>query len=139
MQQDIRWIQRLDNFSRALAQLDSAVALMNQRSLSDLEKQGVIQAFEFSYELAWNLLKDYLAWQGVENITGSRDAIKQSFNRGLVSDGHAWMAMLQDRNRTAHTYNEQTANEIIANVRSRYVQQLDALRDLFVKIKNEQR
>lgn len=86
---DIRWIQRLQNFSKALAQLDEAVTLMRERTLSNLERQGVIQTFEYSYELGWSTLKDYLVWQGTESIVGSRDTIREAFSLGLVDDGEA--------------------------------------------------
>jgi len=123
---DIRWQQRLHNFRKALAQLDEAVALMHQRELSRLEKQGVIQAFEFSYELGWNTLKDFLIWQGIEGITGSRDTIREAFSTGLVDDGQAWMNMLLDRNRSSHTYNEQVAEAILRNIRLHHHPQLKA-------------
>jgi len=115
-----RWLQRLDNYKRAHAQLDNAVELMRTRELSDLEKQGVIQAFEFTWELAWNLLKDYLNWQGETEITGARDAIRESFKRGLIEEGQVWMFMLNDRNRTSHTYNESTMREILAGIEEKY-------------------
>ncbi|WP_136064809.1 nucleotidyltransferase substrate binding protein [Modicisalibacter radicis] len=124
---DIRWIQRLQNFSKALAQLDEAVTLMRERTLSNLERQGVIQAFEYSYELGWNTLKDYLVWQGIESIVGSRDTIREAFALGLVEDGDAWMAMLVDRNRTSHTYNEKTAQDILDNIEQSHHTQLMAL------------
>lgn len=90
--QDIRWQQRLANYDRALGRLTAAVELSHQRPLTDLEKQGLIQAFEFTHELAWNVMKDYLTWQGTVDITGSRDATRESFSRGLVQDGEGWMA-----------------------------------------------
>lgn len=114
---DVRWQQRLTNFNKALAQLDDAVELMQQRELTKLENQGVIQCFEYCYELGWNSLKDYLVWQGFEGITGSRDTIREAFSTGLIEDGHGWMQMLTDRNRTSHTYNEETAAAILANIR----------------------
>ena len=126
-----RWIQRFDNYKRAQSQLDAAVQLMRQRDLSNLEKQGVIQAFEFTWELAWNLLKDYLNWQGETEITGARDAIKESFKRGLIEEGQIWMAMLQDRNRTSHTYNESIMREILASIDASYQPQLAAMRKRF--------
>ncbi|XKH61523.1 nucleotidyltransferase substrate binding protein [Halomonas sediminis] len=137
-EQDIRWQQRFANFKNAHAQLASALALMEQRSLSDLEKQGLIQAFKFTYELAWNLLRDYLIWQGAATIAGSRDAIREAFKRELISDGHAWMAMLQDRNRTVHTYNEATANEILAHLSQRYAALFRELRETFAELNSEQ-
>lgn len=117
---DIRWQQRLANFRKALLQLDEAMQLMQQRDLSKLEKQGVIQGFEYSYELGWNTLKDFLVWQGIEGIVGSRDTIREAYSKGLVSDGQGWMRMLTDRNRTSHTYNEETAEAILSNIRQQH-------------------
>ncbi|MCG7598628.1 nucleotidyltransferase substrate binding protein [Halomonas sp. McH1-25] len=124
---DIRWLQRFSNFGKALSQLDEAVATMRQRELSNLEKQGVIQAFEYTYELGWNTLKDYLQWQGIESIVGSRDTIRQAFSLGLIEDGEAWMTMLVDRNRTSDTYNEKTAQDILHNIEQSHHRQLMAL------------
>ena len=114
--QDIRWQQRFDNYQKALVQLEDAVALARIRQLSNLETQGLIQAFEFTYELGWNTLKDYLAYQGIQNIIGSRDTIREAFNRELIDDGEAWMDMLIDRNKTSHTYNEEIAEEIFCKI-----------------------
>ena len=131
MSQDVRWKQRFDNYNKALRQLSSAVELMRQRDLSELEKQGLIQSFEYTYELGWNMLKDYLGWQGIDGIVGSRDAIRESFKRGLVADGSVWMAMLQDRNRTTHTYNEKTAQSIITHIDEQYFSAFCALQEKF--------
>jgi len=130
MNTDIRWKQRFSNYTKALSQLDSAIRLMRERDLSDLEKQGLIQAFEMTYELAWKTLKDYLQWQGIKEITGSRDTIREAFSNGLVKDGDAWMNMMIDRNKTTHTYNEKTAKEIITNINQNY-------RDRFFELKNK--
>ena len=135
MENDIRWVQRFDNYKKGLLQLSEAVVLMSQRDLSNLEKQGLVQAFEFTYELGWNLLKDYLQWQGFDNIVGSRDTIRQSYKNGLISDGQLWMAMLQDRNRTVHTYNEETTNAIIEAVQHSYIEAFEALKQRFDAIK----
>ncbi|MFL9811803.1 nucleotidyltransferase substrate binding protein [Stutzerimonas sp. VN223-3] len=127
--QDIRWQQRLANYNRALAQLTNAVQLAQTRPLSELEKQGMIQAFEFVFELAWNLMKDYFLYQGNPAITGSRDAIRTAFKQGLIVDGEGWMEMIKSRNQTAHTYNESIANEIAGNITTLYhrlFQQLQA-------------
>ncbi|AHL76122.1 nucleotidyltransferase [Stutzerimonas stutzeri] len=114
---DVHWQRRLSSFHKVLLQLDGAIELMQQRELSKLEKQGVIQRFEYCYELGWNTLKDFLVWQGIDGIVGSRDTIREAFSQGLIGDGHAWMQMLTDRNRTSHTYNEETAEAILANIR----------------------
>ena len=110
----------MSNFEKAYRQLDEAVALSQTRALSELEKQGVIQAFEYTYELAWNVIRDYFRWQGNSDITGSRDAIREAFANGLVEEGEQWMQMLKDRNRTSHTYNEETAREILKNILELY-------------------
>jgi nucleotidyltransferase substrate binding protein (TIGR01987 family) len=125
--QDIRWQQRFSNYRKALRQLGDAVELRRQRPLSDLEKQGLIQSFEYTYELGWNTLKDYLTFQGITDMTGARDVIRQSFRRELLSDGEGWMAMLADRNLTSHTYNEDTATEIVQRICDRYYDILLAL------------
>ncbi len=118
---DIRWQQRFSNFTKALSQLTDANELSKQRPLSRLEKQGLIQAFEFTYELAWNTLKDYLSFQGIPDLIGSRDTTREAFAHKLVADGDGWMMMLADRNRTSHTYNEATAEDIVQHIHTRYV------------------
>ena len=115
-----RWVQRLENYTQAFAQLNLAVALSKQRSLSDLEKQGLIQAFEFTHELAWNVIKDYFTYQGNPNITGSRDAVREAFNRGLIDDGEGWIEMIKSRNQTSHTYNLSIANDIVDKIINHY-------------------
>lgn len=110
--QDSRWQQRLANFGRALAQLERAVVLSNERTLSELETQGLIQAFEFTHELAWKTMKDYFEYQGNTAITGPRDATREAFKYGLIADGEGWISMIASRNKTSHTYDEATAQEI---------------------------
>lgn len=112
MDQDIRWKQRFENFQKALNQLKSAVEIAHERDLSNLEEQGLIQAFEFTHELAWNVMKDYFFFQGNSSITGSRDATREAFRVGLVMNGENWMEMIKSRNQTSHTYNQEIAEEI---------------------------
>jgi nucleotidyltransferase substrate binding protein (TIGR01987 family) len=118
---DGRWKQRFENFQKALAQLDEADGLSRQRPLSRLENQGLIQAFEFTYELAWNTLRDFLTFQGVAGLIGSRDTAREAFKRQLISDDEGWMMMLNDRNRSSHTYNQKTADDIVEHIHGRYV------------------
>lgn len=124
---DIRWHQRLDNFSSALSQLENAVKLSQERTLTDLEKQGLIQEFEFTHELAWNLLKDYFAYQGNVSITGSRDAAREAFSKGLIQNGNSWMEMIQSRNKTSHTYNKSVSEEITKKITELYYPEFRAL------------
>lgn len=127
MDQDIRWVQRLDSFSTALSSLRSAVELSRQRELSELEQQGLIQAFEFTHELAWNLLKDFLENRGTAGIYGSRDAVREAFKRGLIKNGEVWMRMIVSRNQSSHTYRRSTADEIARLVRTLYIDEFEIL------------
>ena len=119
---DTRWKQRFENYLNAFTQFDNAVKLAQQRQLTDLEQQGIIQAFEFTHELAWNVLRDYLSYQGISGLIGSRDACREAFQKGLITDGDGWMEMIASRNLTSHTYNKKIAEAIISNIRSRYHQ-----------------
>jgi nucleotidyltransferase substrate binding protein (TIGR01987 family) len=114
---DIRWQQRFANFRKALARLRKFV---DKGDLSELEEQGAIQAFEYTYELAWLVLKDFLEYQGQTDIYGSRDAIKKAFRSGLIEDGEAWMDAYISRTKTSHTYNERTAREVADAILNRY-------------------
>ena len=126
---DVRWLQRLDNYGRALATLQRAVALAQERALSELEEQGLIQAFEFSHELSWLLLKDFLVDQGVSGISGSRDAVREAVVRELLPPGSeaTWMAMIRSRNLTSHTYNPALAREIATLIVESYAPALQEL------------
>ena len=98
---DIRWQQRLDHYKKALRQLESSVELSRRRPLSELEKLGLIKAFEFTYELAWNVMKDYFEYQGTTSLMGARDAVREAFQKGMIADGEGWMEMIQSRNQTS--------------------------------------
>jgi len=110
--QDIRWKQRFKHFQQAYAQLENAVSLSRQRPLSELEEQGLIQAFEYTHELAWNVLKDFLEEQGLQDLYGSKDTSREAFRRGLIENGDIWMDMVKSRNLTSHTYNRNNAQMI---------------------------
>ena len=120
MGQDIRWKQRLTNYTRAFQSLTEAVELSQQRGLSALEQQGLIQSFEFTHELAWKMLKDYLEYQGVSNIIGSRDASRVAFQNALIQDGEVWMQMIAARNQTSHTYNLKIAQSVVESILNRF-------------------
>lgn len=114
---DIRWEQRFANFRKALSQLRKFI---DKGDLSELEQQGLIKAFEYTFELAWNSLKDFLEYRGQNEIFGSRDAIRKAFELGLVEDGEGWMDMLKSRNLTSHSYNEEVAEAICRAVLHNY-------------------
>jgi len=110
---DVRWHQRFNNYNKALSQLSKFI---NKGQLNEFEEQGLIKSFEYTYELAWNTIKDFYEGQGETGIQGSLDAIRMAYNRGLIENGDKWMNMVQSRIRTAHTYNEETADEIAAEI-----------------------
>lgn len=127
---DVRWLQRLENYERALATLERALNLAASRPLSELEQQGLIQAFEFTHELSWLLLKDFLVDQGVSGISGSIDALRQAVVRELLAPGmeSTWMVMIRNRNLTSHTYNPALAEEITQLIVTQYCKELQSLR-----------
>ena len=131
---DIRWIQRFKHFSKALRQLTKFI---EKGVLNELEKQGIIQSFEYTYELAWNTLKDYFESQGETNIHGSRDAFRLAFKRGLIEDGEIWMHMIESRILTSHTYNEEVAEIVADDIVNRYFLEFVALRATIESLKKE--
>ena len=130
--EDIRWIQRLGNFRKTLADLKEAVDTAKNRELNKLEKQGLIQSFEYTYELAWNTVKDFYTEQGETGIQGSRDAFRMAFNRGLVSNGEIFMETIKSRQKTSHSYNEETAEEILNAVIHDYYKAFNDLADTLI-------
>jgi nucleotidyltransferase substrate binding protein (TIGR01987 family) len=102
-----------------------------------LENQGLIKAFEFTHELSWNLLKDYFDYQGTVGINGSRDAAREAFSKGLLTDGEAWMEMIKSRNQTSHTYNKKVADEIVGKILESYFGQFTSLLSKMREISNQ--
>ncbi len=125
MLEDIRWQQRFSNYRKALTQLES---FLEPPSLNEREQQGLIKAFEYPFELAWNTLRDLLRSQGDASLLGSRDTLREAFRLGLIEDGEAWMLMIQDRNLTSHTYNRSTADAIAAHILDSYLPCFQQLR-----------
>lgn len=139
MAEDIRWKQRLDNYLRAFETLRRAVDLARQRNLSELEQQGLIQGFEFTHELAWNVLKDYLEESGISGIIGSKGATREAFKNGLIHDGEAWMEMIKSRNLSSHTYNQDTAEEMVSNILARFYPAFEQLAASFSALAEQSR
>lgn len=130
MEKDIRWEQRFSNYIKAVDKLSQSVkyiqenftseASLEDEILDEMIKEGIIQRFEYTHELAWNVMKDYAEYQGNSNIGGSRDASREAFQLKLITNGHLWMDMITSRNKTSHTYNEETANEIYNKILKEY-------------------
>ncbi|TDK45381.1 nucleotidyltransferase substrate binding protein [Algoriphagus formosus] len=126
--EDIRWKQRFSNFSKVIGHLDKALQIPNPDLV---QKAGIIQFFEMSFELAWNMVKDYLEEQGFVDIRSPRGALKKAFEVNLIENGHDWMDLLQDRNLTAHTYDEQKATEMEKLIQEKYFPILNQLHHNF--------
>ena len=135
--QAVRWVQRANSFERAFARLKTAVKLAEQRELSDLEAQGLIQRFEYTHELAWKTLKNFLEAQGTLNLYGSRDTTREAFRNGLIENGEVWMDMIDKRNLTSHTYDEETAAQVVMTVRNVYFTEFERLLIRLQQLKSE--
>lgn len=121
---DIRWLQRFSNLKKAFNQLEKFIS---HKDLNEMEEQGLIKAFEYTYELSWKSLQDLLKEIGYENIVGPKPVIEQCFKIGIIEDGKAWMKMHQSRNLTSHTYDEQTAEEILNGIKDQYFELFEKL------------
>ena len=130
---DIRWQQRFQNFSRAFILLRSAFEDRPLAQLSDLEQEGVIQRFEYSYELAWKTMKDYLEENGViiTPVT-PRNVIKEAFAAGMIENGQVWIDMMLHRNLLAHTYDFSKFKEVLKAIDKHYLAALSMIYDWFI-------
>lgn len=136
--ENFRWKYRFNSFKKAFKKLEEGIELASKQPLLDIEKQGLIKAFEFTHELAGNLLKDFLESKGIQNLFGSKDTIRESFRQGLIKKGDVWMAMIKDRNLTSHIYNEQISSEIVKSIINIYFLELKELQTTFEQFKNEE-
>jgi len=147
---DIRWEQRFSNFNKALKKLEEAVKRIKKdypidkegnidedKFLDDILKEGLIQRFEYTHELAWNVMKDFLSNAGNTNIFGSKDATREAFASGLIQDGELWMDMIKSRNKTSHTYNEETADDIFLKIMNQYIHQFIQFGDKMEGLRNQ--
>ena len=132
--QDIRWRQRFQNFEKSFSYLEQAIDIEDPEIV---QRAGLIQFFEMTFELAWKMLKDYLEAQGFLDINSPRAVLKKAFEIGLINDGHQWLQSLQDRNLTSHTYNEEIAVEIETTIRQTYYPLLRQLHQTFKELTNE--
>jgi nucleotidyltransferase substrate binding protein (TIGR01987 family) len=132
--EDIRWKQRFDNYLKAFQTLVDAVELSRTRQLSKLEQQGLIQSFEFTHELAWNVLKDYLHDKGIAGLIGSKDATRAAFKNGLIEHGEDWMNMIEARNQTTHAYSPEIAQAVADDILERFYPAFESMARKFTAI-----
>lgn len=129
--EDIRWNQRFANYEKAFLKLKEGIDLYAENA-NDLEKEGIIQRFEFTHELAWKVMKDFLQAKGIIEIIGSRDATRLAFQNDLIANGDVWMKMIESRNRTVHTYQDTILEvEYLKIVKDYYL----AFSDFYTKMK----
>jgi len=139
---DIRWKQRLENFNKALERLNEAAQIMEKElnfseEVNDLLKEGLIQRFEYTHELAWNVMKDYAEYQGNTEIRGSRDAIRWALQNGLAND-KVWMKSIEDRNLSSHDYDRLTAESIFLKVVGTYLPLFNQFKQTMSNISDEE-
>jgi nucleotidyltransferase substrate binding protein (TIGR01987 family) len=123
--QDIRWKQRFEHYKGAYDGLKEAFEIFKVRELSRLENQGVIQAFEVTQELSWKVMKDFLEGQGVDEIYGSKNAVRHAFNTKLIKNGDVWLNMIKSRNLMSHTYDEAEMLKIVEYIFSNYMEEFE--------------
>ena len=136
--EDSRWLQRFQNYQRALVHLDQALKTTEDRyveEFTDLEIQGTIKCFEMVFDLSWKTLQDYLEEQGYD-MKGPKNILEQAFKDNLLKDGDEWGQMLLSRNKAAHAYDEDMAKEIIDKIIKKYYFLLDDLDKVLTRIKN---
>ncbi len=120
---EIRWKQRAENFKKAFELLESAIQIQTP---SDLEKEGTIQRFEFTFELSWNMLKDYLESKDILE-SFPRDVLKKAFQYNVITDGEVWIDMLDSRNLLSHAYNKEKATLAYAKITKAFYPALQQL------------
>ena len=133
-----KWHERLVVYQNAIDRLTEVVALNKQRSLNQFERDSLIKRFEFSYEMAWKLMMSYEKENGISEILGSRDVIRQAFKLSLINNGEAWLEMVDTRNRTSHLYDEEMATDVMDEIIYTYYPLLMELRDTMVQMMNKQ-
>jgi len=120
---DIRWKQRFTNFEKVILLLERTLQIEEP---SEAEIGGLIQFYEVAFELAWKLMKDYLAEEG-QVVKSPREAIKQAFQSGLIADAQVWIDALHDRNLTTHTYDESITLQVVTDIETKYYSVLNQL------------
>jgi nucleotidyltransferase substrate binding protein (TIGR01987 family) len=133
---DIRWLQRLDSYNKAFKKMKEVVENKDYKNLSDLEQEGLIQRFEYTFELAWKVMKDLLQEEGYVDIKSPNDTLRQAFNDGYIKDNDKWRRMANARNITSHTYDENDAKEVIYGIYNDYY---PLFKDLYNTLKQEEK
>lgn len=126
---EVRWKQRFENFNKSYKLLKK---YSNEPIKTELERAGIIQFFEMTFELAWKVLKDYLESEGYI-VKSPRETVKQAFQIGLIENGHIWIDALANRNLTTHTYDEELAQKMIKEILDDYLPELENMYNRLLK------
>jgi nucleotidyltransferase substrate binding protein (TIGR01987 family) len=122
---DKRWNEKLSDFGKALLRLNEAIDESKNNPLSSTLKDGVIQRFEFCYEICWKLIKYYLENEGIQEAKSPKSTFREAFKIGIIQDGEKWIDMLNDRNLTSHVYDEEVAFDIYGKILLTYFKQMN--------------
>ena len=137
MKNDIRWIQRLSNYEKALNRLAELVELASERDLSEIEKEALIQRFTYTYELSWNVIKDFFESLGEVSISGSKDAFVLAQRRNLIVQAQVLIDTIKSRQLACHAYDEEKINTVFHDIVEKYYNAFEELRQVLVKEKKE--
>ena len=131
--QDIRWKQRFQNYEKAFKRLSRAIEVVKSAPDDDLLQSGLVQTYEYTFELAWKTLKDYLTLEGFE-VRSPRETIRQGFQSGYIMNGEDWLQGLADRNLTTHIYDNEIIIRVLNGIFERY---FFLLQDFYVSFKEK--
>jgi len=131
---DIRWKQRFDNFEKAYLSLVKSQEALESEPDNDFIQDSLIQRYEYTLELAWKTMKDYLENEGFMDVTSPKKAVRKAFQERIIQDGSAWIAALDDRNKTSHAYDEQMAKDVIQSITEQHI---PIFRDFYLYMKTE--
>ena len=136
--QDIRWKQQFNNYIKAFQTLAETVEFVQKCGLTKLEQLGMIHSFEFTHDLAWNVLKDYLQDKGVTDLAGPKDVIRSALKNGLIDSGEDWMAMIKARDLTLHTYNPEIAQAVSDDIQEHFYPAFKRMAKKFTRLSRQQ-
>ena len=133
-----KWHERLAIYKNAIDRLAEVIALSKQHPLNQFERDSLIKRFEFSYEMAWKLMMSYEKENGIVEVLGSKDVIRQAFKLSIVNNGETWLEMVDARNKTSHLYDEEMATDVVDEIIYTYYPLLTELRDTMVQMANRE-
>ena len=128
--QNIRWVQRFNNFEKAVQNFEDTIKCINREGINKIYTMALIQAYEIVFELAWKTIKDYLEYNGIKTDT-PRETIKEAFSKNIVTEGQIWIEMMEARNKTSHTYMEEYAKSLCDDILNVYSTQIKNLKEFF--------